>query len=60
MMKSLFAGSALLFAMSAMPAFAAPACDADNGGLTLPTEALGHRLRTQHQAEVESRQDEAH
>jgi glucose/arabinose dehydrogenase len=36
MMKSLLAGSVLLLATWAVPAFAAPACDADNGGLTLP------------------------
>ena len=36
MTKSLLAGSALMLAMSAAPALAAPQCDADNGGITLP------------------------
>ena len=36
MIKSLLAGSALTLAMSAAPALAAPQCDADNGGITLP------------------------
>jgi len=37
MMRSLLAGSAVILAMSAVPALAAPQCDADNGGITLPT-----------------------
>ena len=36
MLKSLLAGSALMFAMSAAPALAAPQCDPGNGGINLP------------------------
>jgi len=36
LLKYLLASSALLLTMSAAPALAAPQCDADNGGITLP------------------------